>query len=1431
MADGRWVEVSPSQFPHEAEGLRAVRSLLPDRGPFRAWSNFEFRDDRGNWSEVDLLILAPDGLHLLELKYYSGRLRGTDQTWLRDGRPAEDSPLLLANRKAKRLRSKLMDAYDDWKRGRRFDQPPPPAREVIPFIRAGVLLHHPGLVCDLPDAARLDLYALPEHADAVGLDPITDLFVGASRPGPQVREQAITGVMQLIGLRARPREAGQYLLDAQPLEDGPGWQDWLATHKHLTSQRRRIRFRVVPEGSPEEARRRVRLIASHELSVMQRLTHDAILRPEDYVDAELGPGLVYPFDPAWQRLDLWLAGKPAGFGFDAQLALVRRLAEAVAYAHGKNVVHRGLSPRAVLVRPDADGRPLPQLTDWQGVGRLDPTTTQATRGVTVLMDAAAGILPDAERWAPEGFTAPEGVLVGAPGRLKLDVFSLGALAFYLVTGGQPPARTRTDLAARLREQGGLDVSVELPAAPPALREAILKATAPQVSERLPDVAAFLALLDQVAITQPDEVADPLDAGPGAFLGGRFELIGRLGSGSTAVGLFVKDLQAPDAPERVLKVALDDAAARRLADEADALRRLASPRIVKLIEGPIDVAGRRSLLLASAGRETLGTYLGNRERLSLDLLERWGIDLLEALVALDAAGVNHRDIKPSNLGVRVDPGNRSKHLMLFDFSLTRAAASDTQAGTRPYLDPFLSDRRPYDSAAERYAAAVVLFEMATGHQPVYGDGLSDPAAIADEATLEPSEFDASARARLAAFFTAALARDAGVRHHTAQDMLRQWRACFPDASVPPADADALAAAATADTPLEHAGLTPRAISALEQLRVTTVGELAQVDAVLLARLAGSSVITRNEIKRHAKVWRAKFGRRGGWSVIEGTAPLPAPSDAADVLLAGARTGRDDNAVVVAARLLGVTGSLEANATQAEVAASLRPVVTRGRVSQLLATLQDRWAAHPASLALLSQLTETVDQRLRELGGVATFDELAGHLLSLMVTRPEAADPGELRRAEGLLRCAIDRAAAKERAEGNDDAAEAGWLLRRREGRPLLVAQRAELLDVAEALGRRADALVAEHNGSRTDALVPAARVAEQLGEVVNRAEQDTPARAAAPYAGLREGRRLARLAADLASRAAASATGELHHRDLDAAAALRHAMPAVVPGQRYSPDELRNRVRARFPQVRPLPDRPALDSLVDAADIGLRWDDQARAFRAPAPPGSDTTGLNPRTATALATVAAPSGPGAVGQRLLDSRERRSFVALGVGAQSLPRFTEVARARFDAVELDLTHALLDALHATAAALGVPWSDVLTADADAPGTRAHQGLHALAQRSLPALRATIEQALADAAGSTSVEPAATPRPLLLTDPSLLARYDGLGVLSDWMDLATPRPTALWLVVPQLPGVSGPMVDGQPLALTAPNQYVPVTRDWIDAHRPDADLALAATPEGTHA
>src|SRR5690606_14590632 len=123
------------------------------------------------------------------------------------------------------------------------------------------------------------------------------------------------------------------------------------------------------------------------------------------------------------------------------------------------------------------------------------------------------------------------------------------------------------------------------------------------------------------------------------------------------------------------------------------------------------------------------------RLSLDLLQRFGEELLGVVEWLEAEGVSHRDIKPDNVGIGQTP-NGTLSLVLFDFSLSGTPAENIRAGTPPYLDPFLGTRTPprWDPYAERFAAAMTLYEMATADLPSWGDGHSNPALVDDEVTL-------------------------------------------------------------------------------------------------------------------------------------------------------------------------------------------------------------------------------------------------------------------------------------------------------------------------------------------------------------------------------------------------------------------------------------------------------------------------------------------------------------------------------------------------------------------------------------------------------------------------------------------------------------------------------------------------------------------------
>lgn len=78
----RWTAVNKSAYRHERDALERIRAAIPDTDPWRAWTNFAFATATGRLFEVDLLITAPGGLHLVELKSWRGRLTATESGWV-----------------------------------------------------------------------------------------------------------------------------------------------------------------------------------------------------------------------------------------------------------------------------------------------------------------------------------------------------------------------------------------------------------------------------------------------------------------------------------------------------------------------------------------------------------------------------------------------------------------------------------------------------------------------------------------------------------------------------------------------------------------------------------------------------------------------------------------------------------------------------------------------------------------------------------------------------------------------------------------------------------------------------------------------------------------------------------------------------------------------------------------------------------------------------------------------------------------------------------------------------------------------------------------------------------------------------------------------------------------------------------------------------
>ena len=183
------------------------------------------------------------------------------------------------------------------------------------------------------------------------------------------------------------------------------------------------------------------------------------------------------------------------------------------------------------------------------------------------------------------------------------------------------------------------------------------------------------------------------------------MIRRLGKGGTSLALAVRRKTAGEPRHGVLKIALQADYNERLRREADALARLQPHHHIVQCHQRLDIAGLAALFLSSAGEETLAERLRQEGRLGLDLLQRFGEELLAVVDYLEQEGVPHRDIKPDNIGIRPGAGKRLT-LTLFDFSLAGIAANDLSAGTRSYLDPFLRKRGRWDGYCLLYTSRCV-----------------------------------------------------------------------------------------------------------------------------------------------------------------------------------------------------------------------------------------------------------------------------------------------------------------------------------------------------------------------------------------------------------------------------------------------------------------------------------------------------------------------------------------------------------------------------------------------------------------------------------------------------------------------------------------------------------------------------------------------------
>ena len=1374
-----WKVMGEPATPAEAAALKKFRELLPDDGITTAWVNLTFINDQGRTAEVDVLLLTTQGMYLVELKGWHGTIRGNAQRWDRGDRNVEN-PRLVTDRKAKWLKSLLQDRA-----------PNQAARGQVPRIHPLVVMHGEGSTVQIEPPGdigvlTLDGYNVSSSPRLLKLSnflaqPPQDL----RQPIDYQRAKQVRALCDAAGFIPTPkvRIVGDFVVaDDQPIAQGRDWQDVLVNLPALPDIKRRLRmYDVAPSASPAD-RQHIEQLAQREFQLTQGLRHGGIAVPIDFKRTDDGPALVFEHDARELPLDAYIAGEGAELDLDQRLSLVFRLGEILRFAHNVHLRHRALAPRRVWATPVKNSLPNLTIRDWYFAQR-----DSSTRNVSRLTAVSAGVddlmgVADQDDWiwlAPEARHSIEGL---PP--IPLDVYGFGVLA-YLILTGKRPAETFVELEQRLSEAGALDPRAASPGMPDSVAEVIAMATCAVESERLSTIEEVIELLrvasddlrrgDQAE--EPTPVEDPVDAQRDDIVADRFIVTGRRGEGSSGVALAVNDTDSEE-PNRelVLKVARTESAGRRLALEADVLRALEHRRVVRLVAGPLDVGHRRALLLTDAGKETLAARLSKEGRATVGQLEQYGSQLLEAMIYLESQGVFHRDIKPANLGITPDPSTRKPSLVLFDFSLASESVDNIASGTPSYLDPYLGRgrRQKYDRAAELWAVSTTLFEMATGQLPWWGEGAGRPSDPSDPPIIEPTSFEQAVATQLTALFQRALAPDAATRFSSADELAVAWQGVFAALDTEEDGAggsDALADAATLDTPLERAGLSARALSAASRLDVATVGQLLGVHPTLINSIRGLGETYRKEIQARIRRWRSRLS-----GVLEVDADKPMGTERLVSLLLDQINGAEKTVVE---RLFGLSGDAAAGEwpSTGDTAQSLG--MTRERVAHAVDQAVTAWGKKVGA-AIDGVRTETATLLARN-GRVMAVTSLAQALVS---ERGSLLDGEErLRQGAALLRSVYELDArmpepAFELRRGIGQRADVIAL--REKADPDESGQEfppAEVLtETAIELGRRADELVAS-------GVVPFATANSALYDIANEAGASTLVALT--------GRRLLTLAASVSTNAAVSGFDELYPVDLDPREAVERALRGK-PGRRISESNVRRSVAARFPQVElPLASH-RLDVLVTEVLPGMVNHNGVYELASEA---RSTT----YSATGL-TVFAPVAVAEVSARLEESIARHGAVTLTTPPK---RYVKAARelTKLYGVEvLDVAALVVSATRALAKQHGISWDFVVGHDAGQKGSGDWSTLADLVQR---ALTPDWEGRLA------------SDKPLLILNAGPLVRYGMAGFLSSLLDVGTPRPAARWLLVAKQGNQAVPLLEGKPVPL-GPSRWVELP----------ADLSLLAEP-----
>lgn len=211
--------------------------------------------------------------------------------------------------------------------------------------------------------------------------------------------------------------------------------------------------------------------------------------------------------------------------------------------------------------------------------------------------------------------------------------------------------------------------------------------------------------------------------PGVVLGGRYEIIEKIGSGGMAVVYRGKDRKL----DRYVTIKIlreeyieDEEFIGRFRTEACSAARLSHPNIVRVYDVGED-GDINYIVMEYIHGDTLKTAIRKKAPFDSRSTINVAIQIASALSQAHKSHIVHRDIKPQNILVGTDGV-----VKVTDFGIARAATASTMtttanaAGSVHYFSPEQARGGYVDEKSDIYSLGITMFEMITGVLPFQGN---------------------------------------------------------------------------------------------------------------------------------------------------------------------------------------------------------------------------------------------------------------------------------------------------------------------------------------------------------------------------------------------------------------------------------------------------------------------------------------------------------------------------------------------------------------------------------------------------------------------------------------------------------------------------------------------------------------------------------------